>query len=338
MQAPHDTLFRYVMSHPQLAGAWVKSRLPAALPAAIDWDTLAPANGHTIGARLRTHAADLVFTAQLRDRRGFVVFIIEHKSAPDAEVHYQVLRDSVHVRHALRRQLGKRPRLLALLCSHGEPFAGAVGDPDLPAELDTAFRQFEPRVPMLVDDLATRTEDELLTSELPTLVRLTFACLQFARGRDPTEVLAALDRWAPLLREVEAQPGPPDGGEALDAIGWYLVETSDLSEEQIRMAYGKHLDQPENQRMTTGQRIRMESRNLGREEGLRQGLQQGLEKGLEKGRAEGHANLLLRLLQRRFGGLPAGLQERVRAADLADIERWTDRVLDAGSLAAVFAD
>ena len=142
-------------------------------------------------------------------------------------------------------------------------------------------------------------------------------------------MLAALDRWAPLLREVEAEPGPPDGGEAHDAIGWYLVETSDLSEEQIRMAYGKHLDQPENQRMTTGQRIRMESRNLGSEEGLRQGQVEG---------QTWAAHSLLRLLQRRFGELPNHLQERVRAAGFADLERWTDRVLDATSLAAVFVD
>ncbi len=38
-------------------------------------------------------------------------------------------------------------------------------------------------------------------------------------------------------------------------------------EDQVRMAFYKHLDQPEGTPMTTGQRIRLESRNLGREEG-----------------------------------------------------------------------
>lgn len=95
-----------------------------------------------------------------------------------------------------------------------------------------------------------------------------------------------------------------------------------------------NLGPSENQRMTTGQRIRAESRELGREEGYREGLRQAMEVGL----VEGAAKILLRLLRRRFGELPADLKERVAAAGLAAIDRWTDRVFDAESLASVFAD
>ena len=77
--------------------------------------------------------------------------------------------------------------------------------------------------------------------------------------------------------------------------------------------------------MTTGQRIRMESRNLGRVEGR------------TEGRTEGRADTLLRLMQRRFGPLDQGRIAQVRAATIAELDLWTDRLLDAPSSDDVFA-
>jgi hypothetical protein len=53
---------------------------------------------------------------------------------------------------------------------------------------------------------------------------------------------------------------------------------------------------------------------------------------------KGQVELLLRLLTRRFGELPPETVERVRAAEGDQILLWAERVLDAPSLEAVFAD
>jgi hypothetical protein len=47
---------------------------------------------------------------------------------------------------------------------------------------------------------------------------------------------------------------------------------------------------------------------------------------------------LLRLLRRRFGELPPEVVERVRQGDDERLLIWSERVLDARSLAAVFED
>ena len=64
---------------------------------------------------------------------------------------------------------------------------------------------------------------------------------------------------------------------------------------------------------------------------------QGLERGLEQGREQGKTELLCRLLSRRFGPLPAEVETRLARATAADIDAWSLRILDAGTLADVFA-
>jgi hypothetical protein len=63
----------------------------------------------------------------------------------------------------------------------------------------------------------------------------------------------------------------------------------------------------------------------------------GEAKGKALGRAEGRAEMLLRLLQKRFGAVPAATRKRVLAAAIADLDRWAERILDAATLAEVFA-
>ena len=75
----------------------------------------------------------------------------------------------------------------------------------------------------------------------------------------------------------------------------------------------------------------------GRAKGIAEGLLKGRSEGLLKGRSEGEAALLLRLLERRFGRLPAAVRDRVRGAAADDLEAWSVAVLDADSLDAVFA-
>jgi hypothetical protein len=61
------------------------------------------------------------------------------------------------------------------------------------------------------------------------------------------------------------------------------------------------------------------------------------EKGKAEGRAEGEAKILVRLLEKRFGVVSPELRERILAADMATVEEWAERVLDAPDLQSVFA-
>ena len=56
------------------------------------------------------------------------------------------------------------------------------------------------------------------------------------------------------------------------------------------------------------------------------------------GMVRGRQQDLTRLLQRRFGPLPAGSRDRISKAGTDQLDLWIDRVLDAGSLGEVFGD
>ena len=61
-----------------------------------------------------------------------------------------------------------------------------------------------------------------------------------------------------------------------------------------------------------------------------------VEEGRKEGVKEGRQEVLTKLLGLKFGELPDWASQRLRAADDTDLARWTERVLTAASLAAVF--
>ena len=69
-------------------------------------------------------------------------------------------------------------------------------------------------------------------------------------------------------------------------------------------------------------------------------LVQGKEQGITIGRAQGipigEARGLAKVLTRRFGKLPSDVEERINAAELAELEQWYDRAIDAPDLNSVF--
>ena len=72
--------------------------------------------------------------------------------------------------------------------------------------------------------------------------------------------------------------------------------------------------------------------------GMQQGMQQGKLEGKLEGKFEGEVALLTRQLTKRFGPLSDATRQRLDTATLAQLDTWADRILDADSLDAVFAE
>ncbi|MCA8950306.1 MAG: Rpn family recombination-promoting nuclease/putative transposase [Planctomycetes bacterium] len=146
------------------------------------------------------------------------------------------------------------------------------------------------------------------------------------RNPSPTDVPAAFERWRELLAAVDRTEAPPHtpplGRDAVEAIGWYALAVTDVTPEALSDTFARILHRPEDTIMSTLERT----------------YQQGKNEGKAEGKAEGRAEALLRLLHKRFGPVDPASETRVRRATIADLDRWTDRVLDAATLAGVLAD
>ena len=68
------------------------------------------------------------------------------------------------------------------------------------------------------------------------------------------------------------------------------------------------------------------------------GEARGVAIGEAKGEAKGEARAITRILEKRFGKLPAAVLIRIASADITTMDRWIDRLDDATSLDAIFAD
>jgi flagellar biosynthesis/type III secretory pathway protein FliH len=77
-------------------------------------------------------------------------------------------------------------------------------------------------------------------------------------------------------------------------------------------------------------------RNDGIFQGRQEGLQKGLQKGRQEGLLEGEALLLKKLLHKRFGLLPAWVEDRLAKAGADELESWAETILDAKTLEEVF--
>ena len=217
---------------------------------------------------------------------------------------------------------------------------------DLPAECAEAALPHLPRFELLVDDLTQSTDEALEGRQLTALGLLTL--LLFRHGRHP-QLQERLPQWA--TRFAEVYDGPP-GPRALLSLMCYILQVSpDLTPERLAAVVGATAGEEIGEAaMTAGQRLIEEGFEKGLEKGLAQGLEkgleqglekgleQGLEKGLEQGRTQEGRRLLLKLLTLKFGPLPPEAVARVQGADLARIERWSEQILAADSLAAVFIE
>jgi len=75
----------------------------------------------------------------------------------------------------------------------------------------------------------------------------------------------------------------------------------------------------------------------GMQQGLQQGMQQGMQQGIQQGIHQGQARALARLLVRRFGEeVPAWAIAKLNEATETELDAWTDAVLSAASIEAVF--
>ncbi|MEZ4299512.1 MAG: Rpn family recombination-promoting nuclease/putative transposase [Polyangiaceae bacterium] len=340
-QAPHDSLFRDVFSHPEHARGELQHLLPPALTARLDWSTLKPVPGTFVDEDLRASYSDLLFSIRLDGRTVLFYLLLEHQSTPDRWMLFRQLKYIVRFLDDWREDhpdATHLPVVIPLLVCHGPKGWSAPTRLEDLFDLDPATAplvlDFIPRLRTLVDDLTLEQEDKLRARAMTALGRVALWCLKTARSRD--DLVAGLAHWNDLLIAVRRAP---NGLAAIHLVWKYLLNVHDDPVDRILPALAAALNSEQRKDMASiADQLIERGMAQGIERGMAQGIERGMAQGIERGMAQGERSMLLRLLQARFGPLSAAALARIEQATPAELEQWADRVLAAPSLADVLGE
>ena len=270
---------------------------------------------HFVAAHLRHSQADQLYKARaLTGGEVYLYVLLEHKSVPDAEVGVQLLGYLAEIWRRLDRQRleqggavgSERPPIVPLVIYHGAREWNVPLSFGETVKADPALRPYLPDFTYSLVDLG-QVPDERLSGQ--RVARGGLRVLKYSHRPDGqgAAVLAAVDD---LL-----------GSGILVSAFIYINWAYDAVDR--RAIEGALARAPDEQREAVISVMAQER-------------EQGRLEGRAEGEATGKAKTLLRLLDRRFHGVPEGYRTQVLAADAGQLDAWIDAVLDAETLKNVF--
>jgi hypothetical protein len=292
-----------------------------------------------VDPELRETESDLLFSARLRSGQPLLLYVLlEHQSSVDSWMALRMLRYVVRQVERWRQEhpeSARLPVIIPLVMYHGVD--GVWTAPrrvedlfDLPEEEEARerWRALVPRFEYLLDDLTAEREEALRARSGPPLARLAWLVLRYGR----TEELARkLPDWVALFAQVEADA---EGAEHLVVLIRYLVWVGDAAvHTAARRVLHSVLDEQRAEELMGSWAEEMIER------GVQKGLAMGREEGLQQGLLRGRAESILRILTARGVHIDEEARQRIlTCTDMATLDRWFDRSLNATTLSEMLGD
>jgi hypothetical protein len=297
-----------------------------------------------VDPELRETESDLLFTARMHTGQQLLLYVLlEHQSSVDRWMALRMLRYVVRQVERWRTEHPESTRLpviIPLVMYHGAD--GVWTAPrrveelfDLPEgeEQQTRWGALVPRFEYLLDDLTAEREEALRARSGPPLARLAWLVLRYGRT---DELARKLPDWVALFAQVHADA---EGAEHLVVIIRYLVWVGDAAvHTAARRVLHSVLDADRAEELMGSWAEEMIERGVqkGLEKGLARGREEGREEGLQQGLLRGRAEAILRILTVRGVHVDEAARQRIlTCTDMATLDRWFDRSLNATTLSDV---
>ncbi|GAB4528222.1 MAG: hypothetical protein Tsb0020_45450 [Haliangiales bacterium] len=219
--------------------------------------------------------------------------------------------------------------MLSFVFYHGtKPWTAPVDVIDLMGLSDATKAILRPYLlsyRFILDDLHTADDSEIDRRVVKPALRLGLVAMKYARSELLIDRLVA--HHADIQVLLASEPGREQWILLLHHMWTVNPHVShDQLIDELKPVVGSEIEET---MLTEGQRLE--------KRGYDAGHKQGHEQGHEQGYNEGQLDILLRLLTRRFGPLPASVVQRVSNASADELMQWSERVLDAARLDDIFA-
>jgi Putative transposase, YhgA-like len=216
-----------------------------------------------------------------------------------------------------RGEVHKLPVIIPVVLHHGrDGWTAAVTFEemlDADEDLRVSLGEHIPRLRLVIDDLGKQSDDQLYERAATSFARLVLWALKNAR--EAGWLGGEIDRWKDLIAAVLAER---DGTRALTALFRYILQTNPTVERDVLRG------------------LLPDDRGAEVEEAVMNWFEREMDRGRREGEHNGQRNaerrVLLKQLRLRFGELPAAAVARIEAADVPDLDVWTERFVTASRL------
>ena len=318
--ADHDGSYKLLFSQPRMVGDLIRGFISEPWVRQLDFSTLERVPASYVSEGLQRRHNDLVWRLRWGKEDWLYVYLLfEFQSAVDRYMAARMLGYvALLYQDLLRRRdpmpKGLLPPVLPLVIYNGQRRWWAAREiADLIAPAPPGLVEYQPRLRYFVVD-----EGRLSVKALGTRGNVAAHLFRLERSRHVQEVRSTVEGLAQLLAHEHDRPLrrafsswitrallPGRFGSGAELGGVELEEIKAMLEQTVR-------------RWT------------------REWKREGLQKGMQEGLIAGQAQALARILERRFGALPARFRRRIAAADGEVLLTWVDRAITASTLREVF--
>ena len=292
---PHDKFFKETFTRLELARDFFANYLPAAVTAVLDLNSLTLQSGTFIDPDLQTQFADLLYQVNLNDgSEAYLYLLLEHKSYPDPQTLFQLLRYEVRIwERDSREGLDLRP-IIPIVVYHGRErwrlatdFTGLFTGPE-------ALRPYWPSFRYQLQDFSALSDEEVRGQ-----AQLQAALLVLKYIFDP----ALHGRFREIITLFTDLAQTETALEYLETVLYYIGKASThLAPEEMIIIVQELLADKGSDIMQTV-------------------ADYWIERGIEQGRIQNLHDNILDLIDIRFGAASEELVERISAVSDTDTLR-----------------
>ena len=324
----HDTGYKFLFSHADLVRELLEVFAPEGLSELLDYSTLRPETGSFITPAMKRREDDIVWSIELQGQRIYLYLLMEFQSSIDRGMPVRIMQYVAALYdHLIRSKqidlVSGLPPVLPIVIYNGDVrWQHSPEIFDMIEPHPTVLAPFQPHLRFWLLD-----EGSFSADYLHGLQRVMAAIFRMEHTHDTDETKQAI-RYL--------------GQTVANSAFKQTIDRAVMAWMQYRLLHKMpDLTAPDLDDMLKG--TEMIETNMERiranliAEGMSMGRQEGRQEGRQQGRQEGESLLFERLLAKRFGPLGDDTRSRLQSATPEQLETWAERMLDAPSLAQVFA-
>jgi len=337
----HDISYVSLFSHPRMIEDLLQGFMPADWVQQLDFSTLEKPNATYVSVRrkkLKKRSDDIVWKIRWGQESLYIYLLLEFQTNID---HFMAVRIMVYLGLLYQdlinsdqlipdRQL---PPVLPIVLYRGSRRWRAKKEiSDLVVPSPPELKEYCPQLQYLLLDEGSYSNSQLAPLLLRKNVVAAIFQLEHSRTeREFVELVKTVTQWLSSPKQARLKK---------DLTAWvknvliakHLLSSEAIQEinqlEELTTMLADRIDEWEARWVAKG-------RTEGEARGLKKGRTEGLEKGLEKGRTEGQAQLLIRLLEEKFGPLATRVQTQIYALDESQVLECVKRTFTANTVQQV---